>query len=362
MNIESLLDLTVGLVNKRLKELFSEMYGEISAEAPHARDLAGVTEDYTLRGGKRLRAMLVLIGYWSKHWGTDVKQVLDVMAAVELLQSYLLIHDDIMDRDEMRRGGPTAHVSFARICSQKQWKDCNHYGVSQAIVAGDLLEAFAVRSLSSIRASGDLLNDLISTYSKGLRRVAYGQFLDVVYSQLPLGEVHEEDVVLVYKLKTSSYTVELPLHLGSIASGKYSAKLLGDLTNYAVPAGIAFQIRDDIIGLFGDPSVTGKPVGSDIKSKKKTLPVVKAHELSSDSDKKMLELVYNTLQEDEVSNEHVEEVRRIVRDSGGLKYSEEMIKIYLNNAKDALESSSELCEEAKEALKVLADRLSYRDK
>lgn len=363
MRLQELSELVVGLVNRRLREFFREMREDASLTAQKAMDVVDVTEDYTLRGGKRLRALLALIGYWSRAWGLDIREhIVDVMAAIELLQSYLLIHDDIMDRDEVRRGGPSAHVLFARSCEQRLWKDCAHYGVSQAIVAGDLLEACAVGLLSSARTSSAVLSELISTYSRGLRKVAYGQFLDVMFSQLPVEGVSEDDVVLVYKLKTSSYTVELPLHLGAIASNNYSRELLKELTAYAIPAGIAFQIRDDIIGLFGDPSVTGKPVGSDIKSKKKTLPVIKAYELSSGDDRRTLELVYNRLRADEINSWHVEEVRRIVRETGSLSYSEQAIRSYLSEAKEALESSREICGEARDALKLLAERLSYREK
>jgi geranylgeranyl diphosphate synthase type I len=199
-------------------------------------------------------------------------------------------------------------------------------------------------------------------YSRGLRRVAYGQYLDVMFSQLSISEVREEDIVSIYNFKTSSYTVELPLHLGSIASGKSNSKLLSELSSYAMPAGIAFQIRDDIIGLFGDPSVTGKPAGSDVKSKKKTLLIVKAYELARYKDKELIELVYDKLSESEITDKHVEEIRRIVKESGSLNYAEELINKYVHYALDAVESSKEICEEAKETLKWLTSKLAFREK
>ena len=363
VNVEGTVEYAVNLVNKRLSEFFGELRVEVINEAPKAVDLATITQDYTMRGGKRLRALLALVGYWSKGWRQgDEKVITGIMAAIELLQSYLLIHDDIMDKDMLRRGGPTVHVWFSKKCRESSWRDCEHYGVSQAITAGDLLEASAVGLLASACLNTNVLKDLVLTYARGLRKVAYGQYLDVLFSQLPLSSVHEDDIMLVYKLKTSSYTVELPLHLGAIASGKYNDALLRELSAYAIPAGIAFQIRDDIIGLYGDPSITGKPSGSDVKSKKKTILVIKAYELANRNDKAILEEVYNVLAEHEITSSHVEEVRRIVKESGGLNYAEDLINKYVDMANGALESSREICEEAKKYLKELTYKLSYREK
>ncbi len=360
---ENIVEFVVRAVNSKLQEFFKEIDEEVVREAPRARDLVTISRDYTLRGGKRLRAVLALIGYWSKEWRSgSIEAITDVMAAIELLQSYLLIHDDVMDQDELRRGGPTVHIVFRRKCAENKWRNCEHYGVSQAIVAGDMLEASAVGLLSSKLLEPRVVRDLMLAYSRGLRRVAYGQYLDVMFSQLSISEVREEDIVSIYNFKTSSYTVELPLHLGSIASGKSNSKLLSELSSYAMPAGIAFQIRDDIIGLFGDPSVTGKPAGSDVKSKKKTLLIVKAYELARYKDKELIELVYDKLSESEITDKHVEEIRRIVKESGSLNYAEELINKYVHYALDAVESSKEICEEAKETLKRLTSKLAFREK
>lgn len=360
---ENLVEYVVKIVNNRLLEFFEELDEEVLREAQKARDLVTASKDYTLRGGKRLRAVLALIGYWSKEWGGgDVNAITDVMAAIELLQSYLLIHDDVMDKDELRRGGPTVHVMFQRKCIENNWRNCEHYGVSQAIVAGDMVEASAIGLLASGRLKPEVIRELVSAYSKGLRKVAYGQYLDVMYSQLSIREVSEEDIMLIYKFKTSSYTVELPLHLGSIASSRHNNRLLSELSSYAMPAGIAFQIRDDIIGLYGDPGITGKPAGSDVKSKKKTLLIAKAYELAKHEDKKTLELVYDNLSEAEITNEHVEEVRRIVKESGALDYAEESINNHVQSALSALENSVEICDEAKDVLKWITYKLAYREK
>lgn len=358
-----LLNYSVKLVEDKLRSIFADLVGEAGKVSPLVADLPLTTSNYTLRGGKRLRAFLALIGYWSKNWGGgDPENISLVMAGIELLQSYLLIHDDIMDRDELRRGGPTVHVVFRDYCGTRGLLgDCVHYGTSQAITAGDYLEATAVELLSSARLDSAALSRLLKTYARGLRLVAYGQYLDVHCSYLPLSAVREEHVLLIHTLKTASYTVELPLHLGAIASQAYTEKLFTELTRYAIPAGIAFQLRDDIIGLYGDPKTTGKPVGSDVRSKKKTLLVIKAYQLADSDSKRFLERIYQELSEKDVSPEHVEFVQRLVKETGSLSYSEELIKKYVGTALNALESATEINEQAKDVLKWLLYKLAYRE-
>lgn len=366
MNMSSLdevVDMAVREVNSYLSSYFAALRQEVLKEAPKAMNLLEAVEDYTMRGGKRLRAILALIGYWSKKWGRgDISRIAKVMAAIELLQSYLLVHDDIMDRDELRRGGPTLHVWFAKKCNEMNWHECEHYGISQAIVAGDYLEACAVFLLASTGLSAKALGDLLQAYTTTLRKVAYGQYLDVAFARTPLQNIREEDVLVVYKHKTSSYTVELPLHLGAIASEDYNEDLLRELTSFAIPAGLAFQIRDDIIGLYGDPSVTGKPAGSDVKEKKKTILVIKAYELSSGRERELLELVYDKLDSSKISLQHVEEVREIVKKTGSLSYAEELINKLVSEATSILDSAREINQQAKSVLKALTLKLAYREK
>jgi len=352
----------VSSVNARLKKFFEELSLEALEESRRTRDLVDVGADYTLRGGKRLRAVLVATGCWSASGDVAfTDKVVDLEAAIELLQSYLLIHDDIMDRDELRRGGPTAHVSFTKKCLESNWKDCAHYGISQAITLGDLLEASAVGLIAESPLPAHIVRDLLRVYSKGLRKVAYGQYLDVMFSQLPLAEISEKDVLLVYKLKTSSYTLELPLQLGAIACGG-GPEILNELSRYAMPSGIAFQIRDDIIGLYGSPEITGKPAGSDVRGKKKTFLVIKAYELASEDERRFLSEVYDVLDPQQITDLHIERVREIVKNTGSLEYAERLIDKYVNEALLAIESSRNIRSEAREFLKYITIKLAYREK
>ncbi|WP_434731521.1 polyprenyl synthetase family protein [Thermogladius sp. KZ2Tp1] len=353
----------VSIAKSVVEQELSQLFGEVEAAAKHTSprlsQLAWIIRDFTLRGGKRFRATLVLAGFWSRRWGRELDDdVRKVMASVELLQSYLLVHDDIMDRDEIRRGGPTAHAWFRDVCVKEGLlADCPHYGVSQGITAGDLLESLAVRLLSS--TSPDVARPLISRYTDGLMKVAFGQYLDVLLASLPLELVSEQDVITVHTLKTASYTVELPLHLGAIASRESSTKLLNELSKYAIPAGVAFQLRDDIIGLFGKTEVTGKPVGSDVVQKKKTLLVVKAYEFAGESAREKLREIYSTGKQPSVDG--VNFVVRTVEGTGALDYTLRVIDRYVAEANRAIDEMTETSREAREFLRELLLKMAYRE-
>lgn len=318
--------------------------------------------DFTLRGGKRLRALLILIGYWSREWGKDLDKILPVMAGIEFLQSYLLVHDDIMDQDELRRGGPTLHVWFERECRQQDLiGDCKHYGISQAITSGDYLEALAIATILSAPLPHETVRALVNRYSRGLRTVSYGQFLDVLLSYKPLDKISENDILKVHELKTASYTVELPLHLGVIAANPNDQVLLNVFSMYSKPAGIAFQLRDDIIGLYGNSKITGKPVGSDVREKKKTLLVVKAYELGSNNDRKFLKRIYDELNRDEITINDIMMVQDIVKETGSLKYNEDLIKKFYEESIKIIDVNRDLItNEAYNVLKSITYKLSYR--
>lgn len=325
-------------------------------------NLVKAVYDFTLRGGKRLRALLILIGYWSREWGKDLDKILPVMAGIEFLQSYLLVHDDIMDQDELRRGGPTLHVWFERVCRQQDLiGDCKHYGISQAITSGDYLEALAIATISSAPLPHETVRALVNRYSRGLRTVSYGQFLDVLLSYKPLDKISENDVLKIHELKTASYTVELPLHLGVIAANPNDQVLLNVFSMYSKPAGIAFQLRDDIIGLYGNPKITGKPMGSDVREKKKTLLIVKAYELGSNNDRKFLKRIYDELNRDEITINDIMVVQDIVKETGSLKYNEDLIKKFYEESMKIIDVNRDLItNEAYNVLKSITHKLSYR--
>lgn len=363
IDFENLIDNIVKNVNNYLDIVFKKYLDEVSKISPVLINIPYIARDFTLRGGKRLRAFLVYVGYWSVEWGSESINILKLASMIEFLQSYLLVHDDIMDRDEVRRSGPTVHVWFRNKCfEEKLIGDCIHYGLSQAITIGDYLESLAVSMFTELDLPRDIIIELIKTYTRALRIVSYGQYLDVLYSNKTLREVSEEDVLLIHKLKTASYSVETPLHLGAIASGKHYSRLLSELTNYAIPAGIVFQLKDDILGLYGDPSKTGKPIGSDVREKKKTILIIHAYRNANKSEQLFLEEVFERKSGDQISLEDINRVQEIVKDTGSLNYVTKLMEREADKALSSLRESIYINENAKKILEYLIELFMKREK
>lgn len=222
---------------------------EVQALAREVRRLA-------MLGGKRLRPALVVAGLRTVSSSAKLDGALDAGVALELLHTYFLIHDDWMDGDRVRRGGPSVHVALAERFRSE------HKGNASAILAGDYAVALACDALSKIATEPARLRGAFSAFAEMQLGAVAGQQLDMVGKG--------KDVELGYALKTGSYTVEGPLRLGALlAGGKPST--LAALSRYSRPAGVAFQLRDDLLSLFGDPAQTGKPLASDLMSGKRTL-------------------------------------------------------------------------------------------
>jgi geranylgeranyl diphosphate synthase, type I len=221
----------------------------VSAPLAAARELC-------LRGGKRLRAALVAAGYRIAGGDADLAPCLPLCCAVELLHAYFLIHDDWIDQDELRRGGPSVHAAL------EQQLGSAHLGAAGAVLAGDYTAALATRVLLQAPLPAERQAQVLSRFVAMQMDAVVGQQLDVLGDGSNLDEV--------YRLKTGSYTVLGPLLLGA-ALGEPDAELNAALEAFALPLGIAFQLRDDLLGAFGDPMQTGKPRGSDLLANKRTL-------------------------------------------------------------------------------------------
>jgi geranylgeranyl diphosphate synthase, type I len=245
-------------IESRLAGFLDSRVTATRAFGPEVQALAREVRRLTLMGGKRLRPALVVAGFRTVSGSAALGPALDAGVALELLHSYFLIHDDWMDGDRVRRGGPSVHVALAaRFASE-------HKGNASAILAGDYAVALACDALARVETRPERLRAVFLAFAEMQLGAVAGQQLDMV------GE--GRDVELGYALKTGSYTVEGPLKLGALLAGA-SAKsaTLAALSRYARPAGVAFQLRDDLLSLFGDPAQTGKPLASDLMSGKRTL-------------------------------------------------------------------------------------------
>jgi geranylgeranyl diphosphate synthase type I len=217
-----------------------------------------------MRGGKRLRAALVVVGYRVAGGGADLAPCLPVCCAVELLHAYFLIHDDWMDQDELRRGGPAVHAALARQFASV------HLGAAGAVLAGDYTLALAMRELTHADLAAERRAAVLARFVAMQLDAVVGQQLDVLGSSPQGTSSAAGNLDEVYRLKTGSYTVLGPLELGAALCAA-PPQLSSALEAFAVPLGIAFQLRDDLLGAFGDPAHTGKPRGSDLVAGKRTL-------------------------------------------------------------------------------------------
>lgn len=253
----------------------------------------------TLRGGKRVRSALVLHG-GGLFIADPLKHpaLLDASCALELLQTYLLIHDDVMDGDLSRRGGPSVHAALAERYGDPR------IGENLGVLAGDLANALVQWLVTQLEVDDALRHRAFRLMAAMQIDVVYGQMLDVVGYQGP-----EE----VARHKTASYTAIGPLCLGATLCGAHASQVehLGQIGR---SLGIAFQLRDDLIGALGDPQVTGKPVGSDLRSGKKTFLLEEALKCANPSQRALIESVLGRL--NDVPETEVQKALDALRDCG----------------------------------------------
>jgi len=272
----ALLDRVRHDVDARLAGYLDARVADAMRHGADVEAMARAVRDLTLRGGKRLRPALVLVGYLAHDDTCPEEPALDAGVAFELLQTYLLVHDDWMDGDELRRGGPSVPAMLRRHHGSQQLGD------AAAILAGDYAAALSLDVLSRLDAPPDRVVRALSLFAEIQQHVICGQQIDIV------GRVRE--VETFYGLKTGSYTVRGPLLLGALLADAPLA-IQTALEEYAAPMGIAFQMQDDLLGVFGDSAVTGKPVGEDLRKGKSTIVLHVARNTLSGADRKLLESV-----------------------------------------------------------------------
>jgi len=327
-----------------------------SAADERRRRVVEEISKFTLGGGKRLRPLLMILGYAGSKGVVD-SRIVRASISIELVHSYLLMHDDVMDRDEFRRGGPTVWRAF-RDLHVSAWglEEATHYGYSMAIIAGDLAAAYAVQALLRSEFEYDVVLRAVELMQDVIEKTGHGQILDMALEKEPLSAVKEEDVLEVHRLKTALYTIDGPLRMGGVLA-RADEGLLRAYSRYAIPVGIAFQLQDDILGVFGDEAVVGKPVDSDIKEGKRTLLVVKAWERATSEQRRVLE---RTLGNRFASKEDVEMVREIMRSTGALDYVRELALRLVREGSSALDEadvSSDVREVLKDLAKVVVERV-----
>jgi len=239
-------------VDAALEKLAAREIDKADALAPDAGAVMRALFDLATRGGKRLRPALVSAANLACNG--EGAAVIECGVALEVIQAYLLIHDDWMDEDDMRRGGPSVHASL-----RKTFRD-EHVGDACAILAGDYAQGLALDLMTQARVAPVRMVAAVRELASMLTDVVTGQILDVRMAGA---------VETIHRLKTSSYTTRAPLALGAILAGA-DASVVAGLRAAGEPMGVAFQLQDDLLGTFGDPKKTGKSARSDLKQGKRT--------------------------------------------------------------------------------------------
>lgn len=303
--------------------------------SPELGAAAEAIQALTLRGGKRLRAALVAAGFEAQaSSGPRSWSVCEpAMVAVELLQTYLLIHDDWMDGDELRRGGPAVHTMLrAQVATPA-------LGDAAAVLAGDLASAYAQEALLETSLAPERVLRAARVFARTQVDVVSGQIAEMCSAGASgRGTPSAPPVETIYALKTASYTVTGPLLLGATLAGADDARAAA-LERFARPLGIAFQLRDDILGLFGDTRATGKPVWNDLRQGKRTALVAELR--THPQGDALLDRGHGR---PEATDEELEAIVRCIEESGARARVEARVR--------------QLCDEARTALEAMAPWIS----
>ncbi|WP_061962239.1 polyprenyl synthetase family protein [Demequina flava] len=345
------------LTNTAISEALGATEAAVAPVGPPARELLDPFAS-AAAGGKRLRALLTFASHRAQD-GDDEAQVAQIAAAIELFQTAALLHDDVLDGSDTRRGQPAAHRRIESLHREAGWEgDSEHYGVAGAVLAGDIALMACNRAMSRVTGShsaGPVLANLFATMAE---LVTAGQYADMRAAVQPLDSLGDqrEQILTVMRTKTASYSAQYPLMLGAAAAGAPSSRL-ESLSQGGIDLGLAFQLRDDVLGLTGTPEVTGKPAGDDIREGKRTLLLWHAWTHGSGADREALRSV---LGDRNASDQHVADAVEVIVGTGAIDSAEEQIRALSQRADREL-TRGDLKSDGVTALRALASAVVDRN-
>ncbi|MGH9288560.1 MAG: polyprenyl synthetase family protein [Acidimicrobiales bacterium] len=335
-------------MDERLARLFDTEITRWQSIDPAIAAPLRALRDLVDAGGKRLRPAFCYWAFVGAGGDPDDPCIIDAGAAFELLHAFALVHDDVMDGSDTRRGAPTTHVEFAREHRAGDWRgEARRYGEGAAILVGDLSHVYADMLL------GVVSGDAAAVWHELRLELNVGQYLDLQATARA-----DRDRIVAHRIaryKSGKYTIERPLHVGAALAGR-----LGDLQRplsaYGDPLGEAFQLRDDVLGAFGDPAVTGKPVGQDLREGKPTPLLAAAVERASDGRVNLLDRVGQP----GLSDGEVMAIQQLLVDGGALDEIERLIERLIARAIDAIDAA-DITPRARDELVDLARFVASRD-
>ncbi|MFJ5309786.1 polyprenyl synthetase family protein [Streptomyces sp. NPDC088350] len=321
--------INLAALQSRIEEV---LHGFLDAKTRAAQDLTmpadvpTVLQDFLTAGGKRLRPLLCVLGWHAAGGQGDDTAVVRTAAALEMFHAFCLIHDDIMDSSVTRRGRPTVH----RTLADQHGHD--HLGTSAAILIGDMALAWSDELLHTAGHPPHRLTALRQVIDVMRQEVIYGQYLDLM---TPLGPITDHEAALqVIRFKTAKYTVERPLHCGAVLAGAEPEVHIA-LSRYALPLGEAFQLRDDLLGIYGHPDHTGKPVLDDLREGKRTVLIVLAAQRADTAQRKLLDTLLGS---PDLDHDGAARIRTVLDATGARATVEDMIHARRVQALTALDA------------------------
>jgi len=327
-------------IQKVLDEVLARQGDVLEGVSPDLAPLAEAAADLT-RGGKRLRPAFCYWGWRGAGGPADGpagEAIVRAATGLELFQAAALIHDDVMDDSDTRRGMPAIHRRFAELHRGSSWLGTpERFGEAAAILLGDLCLSWSDEMLTGSGLDGAALARGRPVFDRMRTELMGGQYLDML-EQARAGQDagHELSAAdrarRVIRFKSAKYTIEHPLLLGGALAGA-APDLLAAYSAFGLPLGEAFQLRDDVLGVFGDPSQTGKPAGDDLREGKRTMLVALAVQNGSPTQQATLRRYLGDPRLDAAS---VEELRRVIVDTGALDAVEALIANLVTESQDAL--------------------------
>jgi geranylgeranyl diphosphate synthase type I len=294
-------------LDARLAAFITDKQASISPASPLGADFLERLQPFAT-AGKLLRGSLACFSYQAFSGEAPTDPVFRAAAALELVHSALLIHDDIMDDDDLRRGQPALHQQYRTVGQVSGLLEARRFGVNMALCAGDATLFLAFELLTKIEAEPSIRTVVNQLFSDQLLDTCIGQMQDTYFEARP-DMPSKRAIYSIMRAKTAAYTLALPLAVGAALAGQKGATLRR-LQAFGTAAGTIFQVRDDELGVMGDPSKTGKPVGSDIQEGKKTLLYYYLLKRCRPGDKRVVKALFG---KPDISTEEVELVQAIAR-------------------------------------------------
>lgn len=340
-------------IEKELADFVSTRANALREIDAYLAPVANALSQYIVSGGKRFRPTFAYLGYLGAG-GEPSQSALRACSALELVHACALIHDDVMDGSDSRRNMPAIHKRFESQHIESNFSgSAERFGVASAILLGDLALSWSDWLLDESGMSNQAITRANQVFQEMREELMVGQYLDVLEGAL--GKSNRERSLKIANLKSGKYSIERPLHFGAALAGADSA-IFKTFSEYGLPLGQAFQLRDDLLGVFGDSKVTGKPSGDDIREGKRTVLIAMALASANPSSRDEIESALGNTNLSEVETTRIQVA---IEESGARAECERLIDQLLDESLDSLKESY-VAAEVKSLLEEIANLATKR--